>query len=665
MFRPVPMRKLNVLILGKYVTALTKALGEMGHVHLVDAVEQSPHRLLAAVDREPEIQVLDRLLVRVGALLELLGVEADAEVPLADGLTREAVEELVRRAEEAYRGVDARIAELLQQSGVLARESERLRSYPVQHVRLGALRDLSHLYVVTGRLAPSLLPAAGDMLGDRGILVHDEEDPFRRGRVLLLTSRRNRWAVDADLVKLGFAKEELPEGGDTTPEEERHAVEGRLDAMRQELDACRRQVLRLSVEHGGPLLAARHQLRGALAVLRAQQHFGRSQLLYCISGWIPRESEPEVREAVERITGGTGVMELSDPEGDERVQQGRETVPVLFEDSRLLKPFQGLVANFGAPRYEDLDPSPFVAVTFVLLFGIMFGDLGQGAVIAGLGAWFRTTRRVLPDVCREGGVLLLLCGLSAMVFGVLYGSVFGYEGLPYLRPLWLRPLHDVTRLLAVAVAVGIACISLAIVINIANKLRRRRWFEGVFDRFGILGMIFYWGALGIGLKAAKAGELDSRGVVLLIVLPLALLFVREPLHNLLHHRRLFHEGFLNFALESCIETLETVTAFLGSTVSFVRVGAFALSHAALCLAIYSVVDIMRELPGSTLWCALVVVLGNVLVIAMEGMVAMIQGVRLQYYELFSKYFPGDGLLYRPFTLGRQPVVAPSAGEKES
>jgi V/A-type H+/Na+-transporting ATPase subunit I len=281
---------------------------------------------------------------------------------------------------------------------------------------------------------------------------------------------------------------------------------------------------------------------------------------------------------------------------------------------------------------------------------VMFGDLGQGAVLALAGAGLLRARSPALARFRDSGYLLLFCGLSAMAFGLLEGSVFGYEG--WLPALWMHPLEDVMALFKLAVGIGIVCISIGIGINIVNKLRARRYFEGIFDKFGVIGILFYWGSLGLGLKAARAGTLSAGEILFVVVLPLALLFMREPLYNLLtRQRHLLHGDLFSYGLESAIEIMETVTTFLGSTVSFVRVGAFALSHAALCLAIYSVVDILRGVPGSGLWSLLVIVLGNVLVMLLEGMVVMIQGIRLQYYELFSKYFAGDGVLYAPFQIG--------------
>lgn len=663
MFRPVRMCKLNVLILGKYVTPLTRALGGLGLVHLVDAVSQSPHQLLDGVDREPDIRRFEHLGERCRALLEALGV--DTQTPVAPVSFDEAhIQALLEEVEAKHRQIDDRIQGLLRNSGLLGKEASRLRSYPAQGTPLDAIRQLSLLYVVTGRLAPTLVPVAAAALGDQALVLHDNDDPARRGNVLVLTSRPKRWAVDAELAKIGFAKDEPPEQAHGSAGEETKALDNRIEAVRTDIEAARRETTALMATYGGPLLAARRQLAGTLAVLRAQQSFGRSALLYCVSGWVPREHEAAVRRLVDEVTGGTGLVEVIEPERDSRVREGREAVPVKFAPNRWLRPFQGLITNFGAPRYNEIDPSLFVALSFVIMFGIMFGDVGQGMCIALLGLWLRHTRLPSLAAFRDGGILLLLCGLSATAFGFFYGSVFGYENPRVFKPLWLSPLHDVTRLLGTAIVLGIVCISLAIVINILNRVRNRRWFESVFDKFGVLGIIFYWGALGIGLKAARAGELNAAQFVGLVIAPLALLFVREPLHNLLHRRKALHGDIFSFVLEACIETMETVTAFLGSTVSFVRVGAFALSHAALCLAIYSVVDIIQRLPGGGLWSLLVLIFGNLLVIFMEGMVAMIQGIRLEYYELFSKYFAGDGTLYHPFTLA-EPPLAPEKGESDA
>lgn len=679
MLRPVRMRKVNVLIQRKFVTPLTKELGRLGCMHLVDAVSQSRRQLLDGVDRGEEIRRVENLLDRCGTLLDLLGVDAGEDMPESaenaarrspparggEDLSLRRVDELLSAAESGYAEIDERLNTLLQNSGCLRQVSQRLRELPVQNVRLDALRDLTHLYVVSGRLSPSLLPSAIEAIGERGLILHQDDDRQARDKVLVLSSRRNRWAVNSELTQLGFSQDELPEDVHGRAREEREAVENRLAQLQRDIESCRGAVLELAAEYGEGLRAAGRRLRGILAILQAQQSFGRSAHLYCISGWIPKQSEAALRDLVKRVTGGAGVVEAIEPGQDERVRDGREDVPVLFEQNRWLRPFRGLITSFGTPHYNDIDPSLFVAVSFVLMFGIMFGDIGQGAVVAVAGAWLVRSRRPALQPYRQGGMLLVGCGFSAILFGFLYGSAFGYDKLPFLKPIWLSPLHDVTRLLSTAVVVGIGCISVAILINIVNKMRDRHYFESIFDKFGVLGIIFYWGAIGIGLKAATAGQLDTRKLLFLVIVPLVLLFIREPLRNLLQHKKLIHGDVFSFLLESCIEIMETVTVFLGSTVSFVRVGAFALSHAALCLAVYSINDIIRDVPGGALWSVLVIVSGNAVVIFIEGMIAMIQGIRLEYYELFSKFFAGDGILYQPFRLFPESAHHETKGEQQA
>lgn len=649
------MVKTNVLILDKYLDEVTRALGAAGLVHLVDAVSQSKEHLLFGVDRQEDIADVEKLLHRIAYVTERLGIDAhSAPLPL-QGFSKDAMGQTLDRVEAEIEAEEEAINTLLNESGMLDQEVRRLSEYPFQHTRVGALRDLSHLYIITGRVAPSLLPSLGQKIEDRALLLHQPAEYRNDSLLFVLTTRRNRWGVESDLKTLGVTPAEVSQEISDSPAQAREALENRLHQLKAEIETHRENLVNLHRCNGGALATMQQQLNNALAVARAQQKFGKSTHLYCISGWLPDNQADEVAQLVDNVTSGTAVVEMVRPQDDERVQVGNEIVPVKFMPNPILKPFQQLVTNFGAPRYGDMDPSLFVALSFVLMFGIMFGDLGQGAVVVALGLWLRRTRNPALTAFRDGGTLLVFCGVSAMIFGLLYGSVFGYENEAFMKPLWLSPIHDVTRLLICAVGFGVIAISVGIVMNILNKMRTGHYFEGVFDRFGVIGIIFYWGALGIGLKAAKAGELNPTQAIIVIVVPLALLFIREPLHNVLRHRDPFRGGLVNILVEACVETMETLTAFLGGTVSFVRIGVMALSHACLCFVTYVIADTLHDLPLGGVWSLLVVVLGNIVIIVLEGMIAMVQAIRLEYYELFSKYFSGDGVMYAPFRISHVPV----------
>lgn len=648
MFKPEEMCKINVLVLNRHLTEMTRRLGDQGLVHLVDAVPQSEGGLLNSVDDIMEQEALQRALERCDNLMLQLGVDMDASVPpLEQEMSRVDIEALLKTIGDKLAVQNAIIQRLVTESGGIEERRGRLGDYPVKDVPLGVLQSLSHFHIMAGRLSPSLLPSARGMLEGRALVVEAEG---RDGNVLLLCSRRSRWVVEDELRKLGFVSADMPVDVDESVDDACHHLDDELELLRTRLETARLAVLKLGELYSGVLLGVRIQLRSLLAVQQTRRHFGRLEHLACISGWIPKNSEPDVRRLVEQVTGGTGIMVVVDADEDERVKAGLEQVPTKMSGNALARPFQMLVQNFGTPTYHEIDPTIFVGFTYVLLFGYMFGDIGQGLVLLLAGLWLKfSKRKTLTDGARDAGVLLALCGASAMAFGAAYGSVFGYEH--WLPALWVNPMKttDMGKLLMTAVGVGTVFSSVAIIINIINHFMARRYFEGTFDRFGLIGLVFYWICLGLGVWML-CGGLWQEWMLVLPLIPLLLLLIKEPLHNLLHRHGIFHGGAMGVILESCIGVMETLTGYLSGTVSFVRVGAFAISHASLCFAVFKIAELLENVPLSGMFQLLVIALGNALVICFEGMVAMIQGVRLEYYELFGKFFSGGGVEYRPFNL---------------
>jgi len=277
--------------------------------------------------------------------------------------------------------------------------------------------------------------------------------------------------------------------------------------------------------------------------------------------------------------------------------------------------------------------------------------------IAGL-AMFRKGK---TDTLKDFGLLLTMAGGASMLAGYVFGSFFGYEyahHLPAAFGGWFEPMNahegNIDKLLIATVVLGVVVISVGVVLNIINRIRRKDYFHVVIDRFGLVGFIFYWGALGLGIRAVVTGaETSGVAIALLVVLPLAILFFREPIHHLLT-RKDSTKKFSLFGglIEGFVDILETLSAYIANTVSFMRVGAFALAHAAVCVAIFATVEIVREMPGGPILSTLVIVGGNIFVIVLEGLVVSIQAMRLEYYEFFSKFFRGEGKAYRPFALGK-------------
>ena len=649
MFKPVKMSKINILLLNKYVTDVTRMLGRHGVLHLVDAVKQSDSGMLKGVEERNE-SALRGLISRCERLMEGLGISCEG-ASIQDDITRQEmgqdeISHLLTRIYSRYAEQQEAITGLLKNTGVIRKESQEMEMFPLQDVSLEVLRNLSHFHLMVGRLPLTVIPRVKSELSERAIVVHTGADAS--GDVLVLSSSKSRWAVKDVLSRFGFEEATVPEDATGSVHDAVAEKKDELGELSRKLSECRMNVLKLGEEYGEVLVAMHTQLLCLEAVQKVQGNFGRISKLYCISGWVPDEKVAELKRAVDETTGGTGIVEAIPASEDALVKAGVENVPVKFRPHPLLRPFQMLITNFGLPGYNEIDPSLFVAITFVVLFGFMFGDVGQGAVLALAGAWMKWTKRSLGDTVRDAGVLLMLCGGSAMVFGVLYGSVFGYEHL--FPALWVNPIRpdDISHLLLTAVGVGIVFSSMAILINIINHFMAKRFFDGVFDRFGVLGLLFYWTALGTGVYMINTGRCPVIAIVM-IATPLVLLLLKGLLKHFFGSRHEEEpESMLNVVIESCIELMETFTGYISGTVSFVRVGAFAISHAALCMAIFYVVKSLHGVSGQGVWSFLVIALGNLVIIGFEGMVAMIQGIRLEYYELFGKYFSGSGIAYKPF-----------------
>jgi V-type ATPase 116kDa subunit family. len=316
--------------------------------------------------------------------------------------------------------------------------------------------------------------------------------------------------------------------------------------------------------------------------------------------------------------------------------------PTSLKNPRLLSPFESLLKMYGVPSYNEVDPTPFMGLSYLFLFGAMFGDLGQGFVLF-LAGWILQKWKRRPNL---GGVLSSL-GASSMVFGILYGSVFGFENIikgTFIRPI--RPMENINFMLIAAIVLGVILLSVGYIYNMVNSLKRHDLESGLFSRNGLAGMLFYWLLLYYVLIKVTGGKLfmpDGAIIAILVLLILVTLF-RGPLTRLIRGiRPLYPESVVDYYVDNGFEVIETLLSLFSNTLSFIRVGAFAINHVGLFMAF----ETLSEMMSSSVAGAFMIVLGNIVIIGLEGLIVFIQGLRLEYYELFSKYYNGSGYEYQP------------------
>ncbi len=211
----------------------------------------------------------------------------------------------------------------------------------------------------------------------------------------------------------------------------------------------------------------------------------------------------------------------------------------------------------------------------------------------------------------------------------------------WLMLFFIRPIENINTILIMSIIIGIFLLLVSFGYSIVNKLKKKDIKEGILGRNGIAGLCLYLSLIAFGVNAfVPAVQISSTILKLIIFVTIVAIIFREPVANLLlKHRPLYHESASEYYVESGFDILETFLSLLSNSISFIRVGAFALNHVGLFIAFHT----MASIIGGAMGNISMFIIGNLLVIFLEGLIVFIQGLRLVYYEMFSKYFTGDGI----------------------
>jgi len=532
------------------------------------------------------------------------------------------------------------------------------------------LDHLSFLAIRIGHLESRAAESLASNLGDRALILPIDD----RGLVVAATTKKGRFALDTELSRSGFKPYAFPPDFRGLPSSLPQRLEGELAALASataELERRRAELAR-ELEPVWRSLAASYAMQETIERLKSELEA--SAQVYRLEGWIPRDRLGSLGSALRESTAGRIAIRSWKPRELPESEQGEESVPVLLKKRAYVSSFERLVLSYGTPLYGTVDPTPFVAFFFTLFFGIMFGDLGQGALILLAGLLLR--RGAFPRFSgwRPFAPIAMGAGALSMAMGLATGTCFASE-------TWLAPLerflttlvlsHPADRFLVLlpqggadriltffgfTLALGVVVNSIGLALNVIDRFRTGRRGEVLFSKTGLCGAFFFLWAVGMGVRTILGGGLawfDAVG----LGLPLALMIFEVPLASLVDRRPIpAGDGAAAFVIGGFVTVLESVSYFLSNSLSFLRVGAFALSHAVLSFIVFTMGDLIREwAPGGLVWEVLVVLIGNSVILFLEGLIVVVQIVRLQYYEFMSKFLTETGRPFAPlrFTFAKE------------
>lgn len=432
------------------------------------------------------------------------------------------------------------------------------------------------------------------------------------------------------------------------PEDALNRVESRMLELKTQEEELRSEMERFRHSFEGVICDCYGKLRMEDTLVEIRNMITVTRNFFFLSGWVPIKERKKLVNLMESH-GQRVILSFS---GDEDTD-ARHVRPTRLKNHWLVRPFEFLVKTYGTPGYYETDPTWFIGLTYMLLFGMMFGDLGQGLVLLCAGI------ALSVKVSAVFGGILSRIGVSSMVFGFVYDSFFGYEHLiskvtervagPHVAErIHFHAMENINTMLLISVVVGVGLLAVGCSIGIYTKIKNGEYVEGLLGRNGVTGLALYFLLLGAVYGIVTGVPLMGTGLMVTAVALLTLLIaLREPLAAIVtNHRPVIHEGPVMFTVEAFFETFEVYLGYMSNTLSFVRVGAFALNHIGLFMAFHILADVMNSPMGD----ASMFVIGNLIVIGLEGMIVMIQGLRLLYYEVFSKYFAGDGTDFKAVSL---------------
>jgi V/A-type H+-transporting ATPase subunit I len=470
-----------------------------------------------------------------------------------------------------------------------------------------------------------LLHAAGPVIGVRlyvlpagawpetaspSLMLHKTESS-RHNFLLVLGRKAQVEVLDQSVQGLKGRVVPLPEWLPHNLSEALSGIQARAHNIELQKQKISESIATLSRDHELPTLLA--QMRFLIWVVEQVPQLSMTEHFAWVTGWTSDLEGSALRARLDKC--GQSYLIRFPP------APARSQSPIILRNPAWAKPFEVFAGLLGTPSAGEADPSPLVAFIAPLMFGFMFGDVGQGAVLLSLGLLLKGRYPALK--------LLVPGGLMAMLFGLLFGSVFANENL--LPALWLHPINSPLPVLAVSLAIGATVISLGITLDALQS----HW----------AGLGGQWWQRRAGLAFSYAGALAATQWIDMIWVVLAgmLWFVIG--------NGLAGEGDkLQSAGSALAEFAETMLQLLVNTVSFVRVGAFALAHSGLSMAVAGIAEAFDSLAASIA----IFVVGNLFVLTLEALVVGIQATRLVLFEFFIRFLRAEGRAFHPLTTPDHP-----------
>ena len=584
---------------------------------------------MSALDNVTDLKPFDAVNPYAEKYKEFSSLLEGYEIPKCSGEkteTADAVDACLKALSDKKGELSEKMAEL---ENTISADSDVLTQLePIMSLDmdLSTLRSFEFIKLKFGKLPKDSYKKLNLYLDNlQAVFVYGQEDrDYVWGMYFTLESYREK--VEKVFASLYFEPIEIDGKWSGTAKEVKAKISDEMSGCKKQLSEYKKQYSDYIKQNGTAIASCFATVEKYYTAGEMRRYCARDNTDFYLTGWV----DGKTLKKIEKEFGGDDRVMVSYDSAKEAPKH--LTPPTCLVNNPVFRPFEFFIKMYGLPSYNEIDPTPIVALTYILMFGIMFGDAGQGLVMAIGGFLLYKFKKV------DLAAIIGMVGVSSTVFGLLYGSVFGFEDV-IRKTVLIRPMDNIMTMLISAVAFGVVIIVMAMLVNLANAIKQKNVGKLLFSQNGIAGMLFYLAVIfGVVMMLFKRNVFTVVYNIIFIVIPLVLIMFQSPLSRLIEKKKKLFDGSKGeFILENIFELFDIVLSFITNTISFVRVGAFALNH----VGMMSVVFIFAKMAsGAT--STVVIIIGNIIVMGLEGLIVGIQVLRLEFYEIFSRFYDGGG-----------------------
>ncbi len=647
------MTSTSIICVKKDVESILEALSSFEEFHIEQTAQdnadlgESNQTIQKVEEALSDVNLLiDQLVQEKSSLFSIFKLNLPTKIPVTEENWKALLETTSQKILALKKETDTFNESLLgiqEKTGQLNYTKDMLGRLNFMGADLEALEDLKLIYVATASVPIKNFSGLETALSGLPIFIDRCAIAKEVAFVCLASPTKNQAEIEKILkthhAEIFHVPEELPH--DMT--EALREVNKQLKENTEKEKALCTSLKMLGEENKNNLASLKETSENILALLYAERKIFQSGRLATVKGFVPKKKLKELNEKVTGMLDGK-VLVLENKVGE------AEDPPTKVINSRFIRPFEELTKLYGLPHYDEVDPTPVIAITFPILFGLMFGDVGHGLILLLGGLIVGTlikSNQAMKNVC----FIMAACGIGAIGAGLLFGEFFGTQ---LFAPIWFSPFENVFTFLIFALFVGIVQIISGIVLEGVNFALKHNVADTLLTSLPKIGF-FVGGVYLIYFYQLNFGAWFS-GPILITIIPFIILVVGKPIYLAIakppHHGTATAHAEADSISGRLFEGGDLITRLLSNTISYSRILALLMAHWALMLVTYTIADLVNPVGSASILglilAGVIIVFGNIFVLALEGLIVFIHTLRLHFYEWFSKFYQGTGTEFSPF-----------------